>query len=283
MNKQEKKIPVQDEGLERGNSLGLSIIIVIISYLAAQVAVFLGFAIPRGFFAGYGPAFLLSTLGFHALLLAVLFWFKADFYIEPTGERLARVNLANAITLFRVSTLPTILFLVIAAKDYGIRVPLLVLVILVFLSDFADGFVSRRGKQVTKIGRMLDSTSDYGLLIVLSVAFYYYFLIPAWFFAIAVARLCLQSVLVFILIAINRRVDPKTSPLGKLAVAALMVLYAAEILEVLIGPSARIPLLGLEGIVALILAASAVDKVLIFLRELGSALSGRRAADSSRQ
>lgn len=279
MDDRESKVAASQEETRRAASLGTSIIVTLLSYLTFQITVFLGFSIPRGFFVGYGPAFLVSALGFHGFLLAVLFWFKADFYIEPSGERLSRVNLANAITLFRVSALPTILFLVIAAKDYPIRVPLLALVIVVFLTDFADGFVSRKGKQVTKIGRMLDSASDYCLLIVLSIAFYYYYLIPGWFFVIVIARFALQSALVFILIAVNRRLDPKTSPLGKIAVAAVMILYATEVLEIVIGPAAKPALTALEALSGLILVASAVDKVVIFVRELGEALRARRGTD----
>jgi CDP-diacylglycerol--glycerol-3-phosphate 3-phosphatidyltransferase len=257
-------------------SLETSILATMLGYFALQLAVFLGFSLTRGFFGRYGPGFLAASVGFHGFLVGVLFFFKNDFYIEPSGERLRRVNLANAITLFRVSSLPTILFLVFAAKDYGIRIPLLSLVVVVFLTDFADGMVSRKGKQITKIGRMLDSASDYCLLIVLSIAFYYYFLIPGWFLALVLGRLVLQAVLVFILIGVNRRMDPKTSPLGKVAVAAVMILYAAEILEIVVGPAAKTALLGLEALTGLILAASAVDKVLIFARELAESRKARR-------
>lgn len=275
MNESENRATVPTAPEKRTGGLAASIVAMMLSYLVLQVSVFLAFSLAAGFFRRYGLSFLAAAVGFHGFLIAVLFWFRADFYIEPSGERLHRVNLANAITLFRVSALPTILFLIIAARDFRIRGPLLVYVVLVFLTDFADGFVSRKGKQRTKIGRMLDSASDYCLLVVLSAAFYYYRFIPAWLFLLVVARLSLQSVLMFILIAVNRRLDPKTSPLGKVAVAAVMVLYAAEILEILLGPPAGPALVVLEWAVGLVLVASAGDKVLIFARELGKGIAAR--------
>ncbi|MCK7514808.1 MAG: CDP-alcohol phosphatidyltransferase family protein [Desulfobacterales bacterium] len=106
---------------------------------------------------------------------------------------LARVNLANEVTLARMSTLPTLLILIVASKEYSIQTPLLVLVALVFVTDFADGWISRASRQVTFMGRMLDAISDYCVLIVLSIVFYYYELIPGWFFWVVIFRLVFQG------------------------------------------------------------------------------------------
>lgn len=280
MNEHENKTGIPPPTGKAPPGIEAGIKAMMLSCFALQVLVFLAFSIDSGFFGLYGIPFLLTTTAFHAFLIGVLLFLKDNFYIESTGERLSRVNLANAITLFRISALPTILFLVIAAKDFRIRIPLLVLVMIVFLSDFADGFVSRMGKQATKIGSMLDSGSDYLLLVVLSFAFYYYLLIPGWFLLLVFARLSIQSIMVFILMAVNRRNDSRTSPLGKVAVASLMVLYTAEILEIVIGPPAQEILVGLEHLAALILVASIVDKALLFARGLRT---GRavRASDPS--
>ena len=70
-----------------------------------------------------GPSFLCASGGFHIFLYLLLILFSDDFRKEATGEKLASINLANRITLIRVSTLPTLLFLVIAAKNYHIRFP----------------------------------------------------------------------------------------------------------------------------------------------------------------
>jgi phosphatidylglycerophosphate synthase len=245
-----------------------SIFRVIASYLLLQAGVFLAFALPAGFLGRYGLLFLALSGGFHGFLLALLLLFRQDFLIEATGARLDRVNLANRITLLRVSTLPTLLVLVLAAKDYRIRGPLLGLVVLVFLTDFADGYVSRKGGEVTRIGRMMDSTSDYCLLIVLTVVFYYFHFIPAWFFYLVVARLGLQALLVAILILVHRKIEPKTTLMGKAAVASIMVLYAAEVLRIVASPSVSPVVDAVEWAVGAVVALSVGDKILAFVRSL---------------
>ena len=56
---------------------------------------------------------------------------------------------------------------------------------------------------------MLDSASDYALLIVLTIVFYYFSLVPPWFFLLVTARLGLQVAFVFILIFVNKKIEPK--------------------------------------------------------------------------
>lgn len=257
--------------------LGKSILGAVLSYCVAQSAIFTAFALlaepsqaglPRGFMARYGPSYAAVAVAYYGCLLALLFLFKSSFIKIPSGERLERVNLANAITMFRLTSMPTILFLVIAAKEYRIRLPLLGLVVLVFATDFIDGWISRKAGEVTKVGKMMDSASDYSLLIVLTVVFYYFELVPPWFFVLVTARLGLQIVLVFLLIFINKKVEPKTTFLGKAAVASIMVLYAMEVLR-LIFNLGRLPLFAvLEWTVAGIVVVSMIDKILAFAREL---------------
>jgi phosphatidylglycerophosphate synthase len=257
--------------------LGKSITGAVLGYFFLQVGIFASFAsfaapsdpsLPRTFLISLGPAFLAVVVAYHALLLAMLLLFKPDFVKVPSGEKLQRVNLANAVTLFRLTSMPTVLFLVLAAKDYRIRLPLLGLVVLVFATDFVDGYISRRAGEVTKVGKMMDSASDYCLLLVLTIVFYYFSLVPPWFFLLVTARLGLQIVLVFVLIFVNRKIEPKTTFMGKAAVASIMVLYAVEVIRLIFGIG-RIELVAvLEWMTAAIVLISMVDKIAAFVREL---------------
>jgi phosphatidylglycerophosphate synthase len=257
--------------------LGKSILATMGSYALVQALIFFAFAVmaipssadvPAAFLPRYGPWFLAVALPFYILLLVGLFLFKNSFVKEPTGQRLERVNLANVVTLFRVTSMPTLLILVLAAKEYRIRLPLLCLVVLVFATDFIDGYISRKAGEVTKVGKMLDSASDYALLIVLTIVFYYFKLVPPWFFLLVTARLGLQVAFVFILIFVNKRIEPRTTIMGKVAVASIMVLYALEVLRLIFGIG-RIGLIAvLEWATAAIVLVSMVDKIVAFAREL---------------
>ena len=246
------------------DSLTKSIIRVTVGYFVAQLGIFAAFAIPGDFLRKFGPGFIATCVAFHLLLGATLLLLKDGFVKESTGEKLDSINLANRITMARVSTLPTILYLVIAAKDYNIRIPLLVLVVLVFATDFADGYVSRKGGEVTRVGRILDSASDYSLLVVLSVVFQYYGLIPSWLFILVLVRLGIQAVLMTILALVKRRLEPRGTFLGKVAVAAIMVLYSVKMLGLVLGGLPQWVSTGAEWIVAAILAVSIGDKILSF-------------------
>lgn len=250
------------------DKLTRSILGTMAGYFAFQTLLFLGFALSQGFFAGYSLLFFVLTVLFDIFLCALLLVFKGDFVLELTGQALDHINLANRITLFRITTLPTLLVLIMAARDYRIRIPLLALVVIVFLSDFADGYVSRKRGQVTRVGRMMDSASDYSLLVVLTVVFYYFTIIPLWFFVLVVARLFIQSALMALLFLIRHHVEPKTTLMGKVAVASIMILYALEIAKIALSFRYAMVFAILEWAAGLIVAASVLDKILAFVREL---------------
>ena len=267
------------EERERKKSLHLSITLTTVTYFLIQCFVFLGFALPGKFFAAYWAPFAFTSLAFHAFLYSLLLFFMEDFRKEDSGERLSSINLANRITLIRVSTLPTLLYLVLAARDYKIRYPLLVLVVFIFVTDFLDGYVSRKGKEVTKAGRMMDSASDYSLLIVLTIVFRYYRLIPVWFLVLVMARLGIQVLLMGTLIVVKQKIDPKTTFMGKAAVASIMVLYSVELLGLIaVGLPASLKNV-LEAIVGIIVVTSVGDKILSFVRSMEGTQSERRISD----
>ncbi|HEY9053184.1 MAG TPA: CDP-alcohol phosphatidyltransferase family protein [Rectinemataceae bacterium] len=267
------------EDADRRKSLNRSIGATTASYFLVQCAIFLAFSLPGRFIREYGAAFLSTSLAFHVTVYLLLMLFKEDFKKEETQERLGSINLANRITLFRLSTLPTLLYLVMAAKTHGIRYPLLALVVFIFITDFLDGYVSRRGREVTKIGRMMDSASDYSLLVVLTLVFRYYGLIPYWFLALVLARLGIQALLMAILIAVKRRIEPKTTFMGKVTVASIMVLYCIEVLNLITSGFSPEVERALEYIVAGIVVAGVGDKVWSFASSLGGGNPRRRMSD----
>ncbi len=261
------------------DSLDKSIVRTLLSFGLLQLFVFSAFGLGGGFFARYSPPFLATFLAFYAFLYALLRVFKSDFAIAETGQALDRVNAANVITLFRVSSLPTLLFLVLASKDYrSIDIPLLVLVFLVFASDFVDGWVSRSTGQVTRIGKLMDSASDYLVLVVLTIVFYYFHRIDVWFFALVIGRLGLQALFMAVLFLVQGRLRPRTTFLGKVAIASIMILYGAEILELIL-PVGLLPLLrDLQWVAAAVVGLSVIDKIIAFVQDLGS---GNGRSDAS--
>jgi len=248
-------------------SLLRSLLYTCTALLAAQFVFFTIFGLWFRFFGSYALLFLPVCLSFHIVLYVLLRIFRHDFRKVPSGEVLQRINLANIVTLIRLSTVPTIFFVLQASKDYPMRGALLFLLVPLFLSDFLDGYISRKGNQVTRVGKMLDAASDYSLLFVISVLFYYFHIIPAWFLGLLVFRLAGQFAMVGIVLAVKKRVTPRTSFLGKATIASTMVLYAFELLRFVadIPPAVYDTL---EYFVGAIVVVSIIDKILIMRRDL---------------
>lgn len=244
-----------------------SFIVVLCIQQGIQFGIFASYSLPIGFFQSYAAPFISISMGFHCFIFFMLYLFRGDFVIEPSGRKLEHINWANTITLFRLSTMPTILFVILASKDYAIRFELVALVALVFATDFLDGYVSRTFKEMTRAGKMLDSSSDYTLLFVISLVFHYFHIIPLWFMWLLILRLAGQFAMVGIVLAVKKRVTPKTSFFGKATIASTMMLYAFELLRFVADIPPTVYNM-LELIVGIIVGLSILDKILIMRRDL---------------
>lgn len=215
-------------------------------------------------------------------LAAVLMRRRRDFAIVG-GPPLSRVNPSNVLTLARLTSIPSVVMLITAAADRTAPVwPVLALLSAVLLTDLADGALARRRGQVTRIGSYLDSSTDYLLLGAGAILSLVYRIGTPWVFAVLVGRLALQAGAVLWIAAAGRPL-PSATRLGKASIAAGMVLLAVELAaavgtRVLSAPeTAPLPLTLLEVALAGVLAASAVEKLVLLagaVRQARSAGSG---------
>lgn len=252
----------------RGTPLLASILSVLCSYCAIEAVVFVAVSVANGFDSGLLMAFFAVQAVFHLALLGFLVAAGDFFYNVGTGEPLERVNIANKVTLLRVSMLPSILFMILAGKDHQVAPILVPMLALTFLTDMIDGRLSRARNQVTQIGRILDSVSDYSLLFVIAIAYFIYGLLPAWLFAVIVFRLAFQATGMLIMLVTRKSVEPQPTLFGKAAVATTMVLFAIEALK-LFAFEAFGPIFGPAEIAAgVIVGLSVIDKGWFFVRKL---------------
>jgi len=68
-------------------------------------------------------------------------------------------NLPNTITMLRIAVVPVMLLLPFATSQQGSQV-MAWLFIVAAVSDLVDGWLARRGSQVTRIGKLLDPLAD---------------------------------------------------------------------------------------------------------------------------
>ena len=217
--------------------------------------------------------FLPITVVYHGLMTVTLVLRRGDFRVDATGELLPRVNLPNTLTWIRLSSLPTILFLVIQAQDVPATLPaILPLVCAVFATDFLDGMAARRRGEITFVGRYLDSGSDYLTIIGVTIILYVFGLLPLWFLVLVLARLILFAVGMVVLALREGKANPLVTFVGKMSIFALMVLYAMEVARLF-----DVPWIGNDTVVrivsyavALIVAGSMVDKGIFLARRFAS-------------
>lgn len=203
---------------------------------AAQVTIAAGIVAIYSMPGRVAPWYLIALPLIHLLMGGVLAALSDLFVKVDTGELLSRVNFANLLSLIRVSSAPTILWLVLVARSTPVAPVLVPLAALVFLTDLLDGQISRRTHQITKIGRFLDSSSDYIVLFVVSVALVSYDLISLWLFFVLMLRFGLQIVgQVVLFVAQRMRIQFRTSFLGKASVFAVMTLFALSLLALVEG------------------------------------------------
>ncbi len=176
--------------------------------------------------------FVLITLLYHGALLGVLLSLRSLFVLLDEGRPLQRVNTPNTLSLVRLSSLPSVVFLIISAREAQLMPVILPALVVVFLTDFLDGRLARRRGEVTRIGRYLDAVSDYMILSATLFVYLSYSLIPWWFFLLVVVRLGIVAGGNVLLYALQGYIEPETSYLGKASVFAIMVLFAAKILAI---------------------------------------------------
>jgi phosphatidylglycerophosphate synthase len=210
--------------------------------------------------------FLPTQIVFHVVLCAALFFLSPGFYILDSGKKLETVNLANRLTIFRISMLPTLLFLIIAQKNHDIGPLLFICIGMTFITDLLDGCISRKTNQVTLIGKVLGSSSDYALIFVMTLAYYMHGLLPIWLFGLILFRIFFQAVGMAIILIIRKKIEPNTTILGKIAVATIMVLFALIPLDIFFPFPYRWIMNYLHVISGVIITISIIDKGWHFLR-----------------
>lgn len=201
------------------------------------------------------------------------------------------MNLPNSLSVTRIFLVP-LLVVVLLTKFEGrhiLGVPKELVGAAIFaiasLTDWADGYLARRRKQITPFGQIIDPLADKLLTSAALISLVQMELAPAWMVAVIIGRefavTALRSV------AYSRGVAMAASPLGKIKMVAQVVAILALILAhgrhsplMLLGQSA----LWVVVITALVSAADYFRRFNLILnprvaefRPMGGRDAGRKA------
>ncbi|HVL66558.1 MAG TPA: CDP-diacylglycerol--glycerol-3-phosphate 3-phosphatidyltransferase [Vicinamibacterales bacterium] len=185
------------------------------------------------------------------------------------------MNLPNAITLARIFLVPLLVVVLLTKFEgkqvLGVRHELVGAAIfaLASITDWLDGYLARRRKQVTTFGQLMDPLADKLLITAAFVSIVQMGLAPAWMVAVILGREFLVTVLRSI--AHARGVVMAASPLGKLK----MIAEITAVLALILG-SHHLPQVFVLGIVSLWLALiTAVVSGIAYYRRFNHLLSQR--------
>ena len=184
------------------------------------------------------------------------------------------MNLPNALTLGRIFLVPLLVVVLLtrfeAASVFGVRKELVGAAIfgLASLTDWLDGYLARRRKQVTALGQLMDPLADKLLITAALVSLVQMDLAPAWMAVVILGREFAVTVLRSI--AHARGVVIPASPLGKFkmvseVVAILLLILANE----------HVPIFLTLGRIALWVAVfTAVASAIDYYRRFNHVLTG---------
>jgi len=144
------------------------------------------------------------------------------------------MNLPNSLTLARIVLVP-LLVVVLLTSFQGhlvLGLPKGMAAALIFgvasLTDWADGYLARRRKQITTLGQLMDPLADKLLITAALLSLVQLDLAPAWMAAVIIGREF--AVTIMRGIAAGRGVVIPASPLGKFKMVAEVVAILALIL-----------------------------------------------------
>jgi CDP-diacylglycerol--glycerol-3-phosphate 3-phosphatidyltransferase len=144
------------------------------------------------------------------------------------------MNLPNALTVGRIFLVPLLVVVLLTKFEgrlvFGVREELVGAAIfgVASLTDFLDGYLARRRKQITTLGQLMDPLADKLLITAALISLVAIDLVPAWMAAVIIGREFAVTVLRSI--AHGRGVIIAASPLGKIKMIAEVVAILGLIL-----------------------------------------------------
>jgi CDP-diacylglycerol--glycerol-3-phosphate 3-phosphatidyltransferase len=240
------------------------------TFIALQIVLFFSISLIYKIAPVHLLWFSALTGGFHAFITFLLLRMQKYFVLEKNGQALTHMNLANILTFLRLSFLPTIMYLLFLNLKTDLGIPVVIITAAAFITDYFDGKISRTRGEITKIGKMLDSSSDYLVITLIGVALMVYGALPPWLFITLFIRELAQTIFVTILSKVAKEIRPETTFLGKAAVFSVMVVFVLETFKFLpwLFEYTSTLIWYAEIICGIVLVISLIDKILWFIRRL---------------
>ncbi len=141
------------------------------------------------------------------------------------------LTVPNLLSLLRLAAMPLVYLDLVGGRLWRAFVLLVVL----SLTDWFDGYLARRLDQRTRVGELLDPLGDRALFLVVGLGMVTADLLPLWALLLLLVREGLVLISGAVLVASGRAV-PSTSRLGKVATSGLMLSLPLFIVAAALAP-----------------------------------------------
>jgi CDP-diacylglycerol--glycerol-3-phosphate 3-phosphatidyltransferase len=177
-------------------------------------------------------------------------------------------NLPNALTLSRIFLVPLLVVVLLTRTERWEIIGAAIFAVAA-LTDWLDGYLARRRKQVTTLGIMLDPMADKMLISAAFISLVQMGLAPAWMVVVIVGREF--AVTGLRMVAVEKGITIPASPLGKAKMATQVVAILIIILgDKFLGPLAAMGPFAL-WLTVLLALGSGLDYFLRFYKKVSSA------------
>ena len=272
--------------MERTRKLATSIIINLLILLVIQISGVMLLIALYDLPLNISEWFIPITIFVH-LAVCLILYFRVDLFYTIADKRpLSSVGLTNTLSLFRISATPTLALLLLNVMYTELRLPFIILLGGVFLTDFIDGKLSRYLHLDTSVGRHIDSWSDYLVVLTITSILYHRGLFSGWFLVATYIRFSLPVISTFFLFFFANEPIYYRSWIGQASIFAIMtfitIALALTLFPMNFYPDAIISILSLIALLGFILPSIAhwiVDVVATIQRSLSASPS----ADSKKQ
>lgn len=183
-------------------------------------------------------------------------------------------NLPNTLTLSRIFLVPLLVVVLLTRTERWELIGAAIFAVAA-LTDWLDGYLARRRRQVTTLGIMLDPVADKMLISAAFISLVQMGLAPAWMVVVIVGREF--AVMGLRMVAVEKGLAIPASPLGKGKMATQVVAILLLILgEKFLGPVAAVGPVALWTTLLLALV-SGLDYFLRFYKKVSGADAPRES------
>ena len=181
---------------------------------------------------------------------------------------MTRPNLPNTLTLSRIFLVPLLVVVLLTRTERWELIGAAIFAVAA-LTDWLDGYLARRRKQITTLGIMLDPVADKMLISAAFISLVQMGLAPAWMVVVIVGREF--AVMGLRMVAIEKGIAIPASPLGKGKMATQVVAILLLILgDKFLGPVAAVAPVAL-WVTVLLALVSGLDYFLRFYKKVSGA------------